>query len=275
MNEFEKEYYESPDFWNDGAVNDSANLKRVQSTIDLIPSDVKSLADIGCGNGAFLNQLLTQNKNINLIGVDRSKEALKYVHCHSKLGDITDVPIESNSYDCVSCLQVLEHIPVRDYSKALDELARVSKKYIIIGVPFEEKIEQNITTCPQCKTIFNIDLHLRSYNMEDVKNLFKSQNFDFRKHINVIETKEYLLLKYMSQFRSWFKPINKKEIFRSPLCPLCGFENKTPEFFKPTVIKHHKNESKIKNLIAKSIKFLSPTRMKKGYWIMALYEKNN
>jgi ubiquinone/menaquinone biosynthesis C-methylase UbiE len=275
MNEFEKEYYESPDFWNDGAVNDIANLKRIESTINLIPSDVKSLVDIGCGNGVFLNQLLFRNKELSVLGVDRSNEALKHVECDSKIGDIIDIPIESNSYDCVTCLQVLEHIPVRDYNKALDELARISKKYIIIGVPFEEKIDQNMTTCPQCRTVFNVDLHLRSYNIKDVKRLFIDQNFHCKDYINVIETKQYLLLNSFLKLKSYFKGERKQDTFRSPLCPLCGFENKNPESFKPVINQPSNRSSNIKNKIVSFLKFISPTKITKGYWVMAIYEKNN
>jgi ubiquinone/menaquinone biosynthesis C-methylase UbiE len=275
MNEFEKEYYESPDFWNDGAINDTANLKRVESTIDLIPNDVESLVDIGCGNGVFLNQLLARNKEIRVLGVDRSNAALKHVECDSKIGDIIDIPIESNSYDCVTCLQVLEHIPMRVYNKALDELARISKKYIIIGVPFEEKIDQNMTTCPQCRTVFNVDLHLRSYSIEDVKRLFKDQNFHCKDYINVIETKQYLLLNSFLKLKSCLKGERKQVDFRSPLCPLCGFENTNPESFKPVINQQSKSSSNVKNKIVSFLKFISPTKIKKGYWIMAIYEKNN
>lgn len=274
MNEFEKEYYESPDFWNDGAVNDPSNRQRIESTIDLIPQDVSSLVDIGCGNGVFLNRLIDRNKTLEVLGVDRSNEALKHLKCDSKIGDIINLPIESNSYDCVSCLQVLEHIPVRDYEKALSELARISKKYIIVGVPFEEEIDKNMTKCPQCKTQFNVDLHLRSYDVLDIKNLFENHNLSCKEYTNVVEKKEYLLLSSLIKFKESFKEKNKKEYFRSPLCPLCGFQNKNPEFFKPVQTAAPKSPSDVKRKITSIIKLLSPTRMNSGYWIIALYEKN-
>lgn len=274
MNEFEKEYYESPDFWDDGAIGDPANMKRIEATIDLIPNDVQNLVDIGCGNGVFLNQLLARNKEISVLGVDRSSAALKHVECDSKLGDIIDIPIESKSYDCVTCLQVLEHIPVRDYKKALNELARVSKKYIIIGVPFEEKIDQNMTTCPQCKTAFNVDLHLRSYGIEDIEGLFNEQNFHCNKYINVIESKQHLLLNSLLKFKGYLRGDSNKDEFRSPICPLCGFTNTNSESFKPVINTPSQNSSNFKSKIVSFIKLISPTRVVKGYWAIAIYERN-
>ncbi len=61
MNEFEKKYYEDESFWSDGMVTDESNIKRIKSTIELIPKDVKSLLDVGCGNGVFLNALFDFN----------------------------------------------------------------------------------------------------------------------------------------------------------------------------------------------------------------------
>jgi len=40
---------------------------------------------------------------------------------------------EDNEYDCVFLLEVLEHI--EDYRRALSELFRVSRKYVVISVP--------------------------------------------------------------------------------------------------------------------------------------------
>lgn len=43
------------------------------------------------------------------------------------------IPFESNSFDCVLCLDVLEHL--ENIHKVFDELCRVSDKYVIISLP--------------------------------------------------------------------------------------------------------------------------------------------
>lgn len=273
MSTFEKEYYEAGTFWSEGAITDSGNMARIYATIDLIPDDVKLMADIGCGNGVFIKNITQKRSNIRTVGIDRSEEALKYVDGEKLVGDISDIPAQSDSYDCVTCLQVLEHIPTNNYNLALAELSRVSRKYIIIGVPYKEKIEQNVTECPQCKTIFNVNLHLRSYNDVDMENLFKGFGYDLAKKINVVKTKEYVLLTTLIKIKRYFSEKEKKS-FKSPICPLCGFKNASFEMQKETNATITKSNSLVKYL-RYVIEKISPTVDRNGYWIMALYEKKN
>jgi ubiquinone/menaquinone biosynthesis C-methylase UbiE len=52
------------------------------------------------------------------------------------LGEVTDMPFMSNSFDLVVCFQVLEHIPFNDFDRALSEIARVTKRKAIISLPY-------------------------------------------------------------------------------------------------------------------------------------------
>lgn len=83
---FEKEYYESDAFWNDSALSDKGNKIRIIETTNLIPNEIKSLADIGCGNGVFIKHLQSHKKYIRIMGIDRSEEALKHLSCEKLLG---------------------------------------------------------------------------------------------------------------------------------------------------------------------------------------------
>lgn len=58
--------------------------------------------------------------------------------------DLTKLSFSHGSFDLIICLEVLEHIPL--YQKALNELARVTKKggSVFITVPFIEQNEQTI-----------------------------------------------------------------------------------------------------------------------------------
>lgn len=51
------------------------------------------------------------------------------------VGDVTNMPCESKSYDCVLAAEVLEHIPFTEFEKALSELKRVSRGYVILTLP--------------------------------------------------------------------------------------------------------------------------------------------
>src|SRR5688572_1928727 len=144
MNQIEKEYYEDENLWSGNMLQDPGNRERIKITSELIPSDVKSILDVGCGNGIFLNYLFdTRGDSINLTGVDRSRTALQFVRTKKVEGDILNLEFKNESFDCVSALEVIEHLPVNDFGKALSELARVSKRYIIISVPYAENLEDN------------------------------------------------------------------------------------------------------------------------------------
>ena len=54
-----------------------------------------------------------------------------------------NLPFENNSFDVVSALDVLEHIPEKDRGDFLSELARVSKDSLFLSAPFSDSsIEQ-------------------------------------------------------------------------------------------------------------------------------------
>ncbi|MBL7728349.1 MAG: methyltransferase domain-containing protein [Dinghuibacter sp.] len=270
MSDFEKKYYESDEFWGKGMVSDGANMTRLHHTVALIPTDAHSLADIGCGNGLLGKLVMEKRSGITIMSVDRSEQALSYVQTEKKIGDVTNIPLPDAAYDCVSCLQVLEHIPVNNYKTALAELARVSKKYILVSVPFNERIEKNTTQCPGCKTIFNVDLHLRSYTETDIKNLFTEQGFELKEFLNVVESNELLGLRTYHKLKN--RLTGKKPVFNSPICPLCGYENNQfaiiPEGGALAQVATAP-QAGLKGFLKK----IWPQRKVPGYWVIALYCK--
>lgn len=106
----------------------------------LKPLDVESILDVGCGEGITLDRLRKEAIGKELSGIDYSDDALKigkkiYPDLNLKKGDIYDIKEKDNSYDLVIATEVLEHL--EDPEKALKELIRVSKKYVLLSVPNE------------------------------------------------------------------------------------------------------------------------------------------
>jgi 2-polyprenyl-3-methyl-5-hydroxy-6-metoxy-1,4-benzoquinol methylase len=109
---------------------------------------IESILDVGCGEGITLSKL-KENKILRqssgqvgrrLEGIDYSKEAVEianknYPNLHILEGDIYKLKYKDNSFDLVICSEVLEHL--EDPQKALRELARVSRRYILLSVPNE------------------------------------------------------------------------------------------------------------------------------------------
>lgn len=102
--------------------------------------NIKAL-DIGCGPGAYLNEL--NKRGSYTFGIDLSKKMLKA--CRKKLNnkemtnllsaDITSLPFGSKSFDLVLCVGVLQY--VLSIESAIAELNRVTKKGGVVIICFE------------------------------------------------------------------------------------------------------------------------------------------
>ena len=101
---------------------------------------VDSILDVVCGEGFTLNSLKEN-------GIGKRLEGIEYLQAAIDLGKKTypdikiikctiyELPYKDNSFDLVLCTEVLEHLESPE--KALKELVRVSKKYLVISVPNE------------------------------------------------------------------------------------------------------------------------------------------
>jgi len=105
--------------------------------IGVVPYRIKGeLLDIGCGNGSFLKWL--KNHGWQVKGVEVNKEAANL--CRQKgievfNGELLDASFANKTFDVVTLIQVLEHLP--NPSATLREIHRVLKRkgLLIIGVP--------------------------------------------------------------------------------------------------------------------------------------------
>lgn len=132
-----------------------------------------SVLDVGCGRGDFLKLI---NLDYQISGTEVNKERADY--CNQALGqeavkvDNLDerLDFEDGSFDTVICLEVLEHLV--DPQKALKELVRISRKRIIITVPFNENIQW--CRCVHCARWTPVSGHLHTLNKENIRGIIPS-----------------------------------------------------------------------------------------------------
>jgi 2-polyprenyl-3-methyl-5-hydroxy-6-metoxy-1,4-benzoquinol methylase len=102
--------------------------------------DIKNVLDVGCGEGFILSKLKEEEIGRSWEGIDYSMEAVEIgkkinPDLDLKQGSIYDSKFKDNSLDLVVCTEVLEHL--EDPKKALKEVLRISKKYVLLSVPNE------------------------------------------------------------------------------------------------------------------------------------------
>jgi ubiquinone/menaquinone biosynthesis C-methylase UbiE len=91
----------------------------------LTPNNV---LEIGVGNKTVSNYLRQSGIKIDTCDFDEELEP-------DHVADIRNLPFKDNTYDVVIAYEIIEHIPWVDVAKALQELRRVSKRYVLISIP--------------------------------------------------------------------------------------------------------------------------------------------
>jgi len=93
--------------------------------------------DVGCGVGLH-SKMLQEKKNCYVYGIDISESMVKSANKNLgggfiALGSVTNIPYRDSTFDVVYTVNVLHHLIDHNIiARAIEEMARVSKKYVII-----------------------------------------------------------------------------------------------------------------------------------------------
>lgn len=225
-----REYYEKFDW--DEAQLDQKIMDKIELIVKSIPANVKSVADVGCGDGTISNEL---NKVFRTTALDRSFSALKYVKTNKAQASADYLPIKSNSIDLVFSSEMVEHLPEAIFTKAIEEMKRISKKYIYLTFPNNENIEKQLVQCPKCKFNFNKSYHLRTLNSKNINRLFENYKI-VTKFEYGLEVRDYsrALSKIKHRFApatAWIPSFWTPNQKRETMCPNCDNNFKIPYKF--------------------------------------------
>ena len=118
-------------------------------------SDNYRILEIGYGGGSTIKNLLALNKNLEIQGIDISKESYRTaqrVHSDSirkgsvqlKIGNVENMPYQNNYFDRIFAIQT--HIFWKDIKKSFQEVYRVmSSNSTLIIASEKEKINYHMT----------------------------------------------------------------------------------------------------------------------------------
>ncbi len=99
-----------------------------------------SSLDIGTADGALVKNLL--KKGIDSYGTDISKYQINRLKeefpNRFSYGSVDNLPFNNNSFELVTAFHIMEHVMPSKVTRSIQEIGRVSKKYIVIEHPAEE-----------------------------------------------------------------------------------------------------------------------------------------
>jgi ubiquinone/menaquinone biosynthesis C-methylase UbiE len=123
-NEYDLKYTDAEDILK------KEKARRLQAAINMIaPKSIDHVVEIGVGSGEFFSQYQNRNE-ADLIGVDLSSSMIETARSNEpsveySQGDITSLPLSSNSVDLAVCLGVLGYVPKQQLKMAITELSRI------------------------------------------------------------------------------------------------------------------------------------------------------
>lgn len=101
-----------------------------------------SMLDAGSGRGVFLIPFMKEFPWVNVTSLDLLEKRVAFLNeladggfrqLHAERKDICDQPFPENSFDVVTLLEVLEHIP--DVGRAVNAAVKMAKKHVVVTVP--------------------------------------------------------------------------------------------------------------------------------------------
>lgn len=166
------------EYWNQYAERSDSNYNEEMAKFirDLATSlRSQNVLEVGCSSG---NDLKLFSKDFDASGIDPNESAIgkavqNLPHFKFKVGSITELPFEDSSFDFVFTRNVLNHIDNSGMEKSVNEIFRISRKYIL-NVEFFSENESQIQDAPipmwgrnmyrrwqdfKVKMISNVDMH--------------------------------------------------------------------------------------------------------------------
>lgn len=123
MKQVEKLHYEFSRYM------DKARWNSVWHQVDeIVKLQPGSVLEVGPGPGLFKVVASRLGLNIETLDVDPELEP-------NHVGSATEMPLADESYDVVCAFQVLEHLPYERSLQAFSEMARVSRRHVVISLP--------------------------------------------------------------------------------------------------------------------------------------------
>jgi SAM-dependent methyltransferase len=127
-----------------------SELERARTTdlLNLSWCEGETAIDVGTRDGHFARLLADRFPRVTALDLDRPVVSDARISCVA--GDVRELAFPDEAFDLVVCAEVLEHISPTDLERACRELARVTRRHLLIGVPYKQDTRVGRTTCMRC-----------------------------------------------------------------------------------------------------------------------------
>ena len=147
-----------------------SELERIRKLMDIIPHDRASVLDIGARDG-YVTRLLSKYYGVT-IALDLQQIPASMDEFYRCVCNVTCLAFKDGAVDTIVCTEVLEHIQPDHLRATCQEMIRVAKRDLIIGVPYRQDIRVGKTTCRNCRQINPPWGHVNRFDEGLLKDLF-------------------------------------------------------------------------------------------------------
>jgi ubiquinone/menaquinone biosynthesis C-methylase UbiE len=141
--------------------------------------------DVGCGIGDFTQELAKRYPQFNeIIGIDSleevleiaKKNAMQFDRVSFTEGNVLDIPFNDRNFDVTICINLLHHIHIDDFERAIGELARITDKYLILEIRNKDDIFDFWYTYILIPFFYK-DLPVYANSVSEVNDVIKNHGF--------------------------------------------------------------------------------------------------
>lgn len=195
--------------------------ERIEDLLRIVPKGQDTALEIGARDGRITKFLPAYFRHVTALDLERPPFSFDRVT--TVMGDARHLEFPDQSFDCVFCTEVLEHVP--GVEKAASEIARVARRAIVLGVPYRQDTRIGRITCRHCGKPNPPWGHVNTFDEQRIRDLFPNWTFQTKSFIGVNRERTNALATWLQDLGG--NPYGSYD--QEEPCIFCGRKHVAPE----------------------------------------------